>query len=164
MVELQHSVVEIPCLIDLIFNWKVLQLISPGGCFPVFCANESWMHQKSKGKCLGSMDSLRGITVSWRSESSNLSTWRVYFRLKILTRFDFFCFIRICQKSPFIPDLYRDQISMVTWYVLLHLQYSQFRRITFFSQRDRHVLTFFENGQFWEWYLRTLQSKLTFRF
>jgi hypothetical protein len=25
-------------------------------------------------------------------------------------------------------------------------------------------LTFFENGQFWEWYLRTLQSKLTFRF
>jgi hypothetical protein len=38
---------------------------------------------------LGSMDRLRGITVSWRSGSNNLSTWRVYLRLKILTRFDF---------------------------------------------------------------------------
>jgi hypothetical protein len=33
MVELQHSVVEIPCLIDLIFSWKILQLISPGAAF-----------------------------------------------------------------------------------------------------------------------------------
>lgn len=59
---------------------------SPWGCLPVFCANESWVHQKSKGKCLGSMDRLRGITVSWRSGSSNLSTWRVYLLPKILTR------------------------------------------------------------------------------
>ncbi len=80
---------------------------SPWGCLPVFCANESWMHQKSKGKCLGSMDRLRGITVSWRSGSSNLSTWRVYLLLKILTRFDLFCFICICQKSPFFPALYK---------------------------------------------------------
>ncbi len=80
---------------------------SPWGCLPVFCANEWWMHQKNNGKCLGSMDRLRGITVSWRSGSSNLSTWRVYLLLKILTRFDLFCFICICQKSPFFPALYK---------------------------------------------------------
>ncbi len=33
MVELQHSVAEIPCLIDLIFSWKILQLIPPGAAF-----------------------------------------------------------------------------------------------------------------------------------